>query len=389
MTLDYIYHSGFAIEAEGVTVIIDYYKDSSETEHNRGIVHDYLLQRPGKLYVLATHFHPDHFNREILTWKEARPDIRYIFSKDILKSHRGKPEDATYIKKGETYEDETIRIEAFGSTDVGSSFLIHLQDWNIFHAGDLNNWHWSEESTEAEIRKANGDFRTENHGTGILFESTNTDCSIKNVIGINLKLGFDIRKATRMQISDCWVCEMESSIKLQGGEQNSVKNCQLGAQPKGITCMFAKEKNLVFEKNQVYPDGSSNLVLDECDDAKISNNNFKSYYIGILNMSGNRNKVENNIFWMADAVANQLLDRGAEYGVVCIAGEENHFIQNTLTCEWIVENGVTVRATEGKNNLIENCLIENTNSNQVLLVNDQMKVLNCVPKDKIKIEQQD
>ena len=80
MTLDYIYHSGFAIEAEGVTVIIDYYKDSSETEHNRGIVHDYLLQRPGKLYVLATHFHPDHFNREILTWKEAHPDIRYIFS---------------------------------------------------------------------------------------------------------------------------------------------------------------------------------------------------------------------------------------------------------------------------------------------------------------------
>ena len=46
MTLDYIYHSGFAIEMEGVTIIIDYYKDSSETEHNRGVVHDYLLQRP-------------------------------------------------------------------------------------------------------------------------------------------------------------------------------------------------------------------------------------------------------------------------------------------------------------------------------------------------------
>ena len=37
MTLDYIYHSGFAIEMEGVTIIIDYYKDSSETEHDRGI----------------------------------------------------------------------------------------------------------------------------------------------------------------------------------------------------------------------------------------------------------------------------------------------------------------------------------------------------------------
>ena len=47
MKLDYIYHSGFAIEAEGVTLSIDYYKDSSETERNRGGVHDYLLQKLG------------------------------------------------------------------------------------------------------------------------------------------------------------------------------------------------------------------------------------------------------------------------------------------------------------------------------------------------------
>ena len=44
MKLDYIYHSGFAIEADGVTVIIDYYKDSSEEVFNKGIVHDYLLE---------------------------------------------------------------------------------------------------------------------------------------------------------------------------------------------------------------------------------------------------------------------------------------------------------------------------------------------------------
>ena len=34
MTLDYIYHSGFAIETEGVTVIIDYYKDSCKDRVN-------------------------------------------------------------------------------------------------------------------------------------------------------------------------------------------------------------------------------------------------------------------------------------------------------------------------------------------------------------------
>ena len=154
MKLDYIYHSGFAIEADGVTVIIDYYKDTSEEAPNRGIVHDCLLKKPGMLYVLSSHFHPDHFNREVLSWKEERPDIRYIFSKDILKHRRAAAEDATYINKGDVYEDPNIRIEAFGSTDVGISFLIDLQGIRLFHAGDLNNWHWEDESTPAEIREA-------------------------------------------------------------------------------------------------------------------------------------------------------------------------------------------------------------------------------------------
>ncbi|WP_321330818.1 MBL fold metallo-hydrolase [uncultured Bacteroides sp.] len=161
MKLTYIYHSGFAIEADGITVIIDYYKDSSETIPNRGVVHDELLSRPGKFYVLSTHFHPDHFNRDILSWKEQRPDINYIFSKDIMQHKRASKEEALYINKPEVYQDDAIRIQAFGSTDSGISFLIDLQGTKLFHAGDLNNWHWSEESTEEEARKAEGDFLAE------------------------------------------------------------------------------------------------------------------------------------------------------------------------------------------------------------------------------------
>lgn len=161
MKLDYIYHSGFAIEADGVTVIIDYYKDSSEEANNKGIVHDSLLQRPGSLYVLSSHFHPDHFKKEVLSWKEIRPDIQYIFSKDILKHRRAQAGDAFYIRKGDVYENGDLRIQAFGSTDIGVSFLIDLQGIRLFHAGDLNNWHWNEESTPEEIRKAEGDFLAE------------------------------------------------------------------------------------------------------------------------------------------------------------------------------------------------------------------------------------
>lgn len=142
MKLTYIYHSGFAIESEGYTVIIDYYKDSSER-----IVHDYLLERPGRLYVLASHSHADHFNPEVLLWKEKKEDVRYVFSKDIPFNS-----GVTYLEKGGKYKDERIEIDAFGSTDAGISFLIKTEGRTIFHAGDLNNWHWEEESTPEEVK---------------------------------------------------------------------------------------------------------------------------------------------------------------------------------------------------------------------------------------------
>ena len=89
---------------------------------------------------------------------------RYTFdviSKDILKRRRATAEDAVYLKKGDVFEDENIRIRAFGSTDVGISFLIEAEGKLLFHAGDLNNWHWKDESTPQEVAKAEGDYLRE------------------------------------------------------------------------------------------------------------------------------------------------------------------------------------------------------------------------------------
>lgn len=118
MELVYIYHSGFALLGDGYTVIMDYYRDTEDKQAEaalrrlmneqpeepvvapeQGKVHDELLHRPGKLYVLASHFHPDHFNKEVLDWKTQRPDIIYIFSKDILRHRRAQKEDAVWLKK--------------------------------------------------------------------------------------------------------------------------------------------------------------------------------------------------------------------------------------------------------------------------------------------------
>lgn len=158
MVLDYIYHSGFGFEFNNFTIIIDFYKDAPNSVFPNGIVADYLMNRPGKLYVLSSHRHHDHFSKEILEWKKKRSDIIYIFSKDILRSHLAKDIDAIYIDKGETFEDNNITIEACGSTDIGISFLIKTQGKYLFHAGDLNNWNWCDESTPSEIEDANHAF---------------------------------------------------------------------------------------------------------------------------------------------------------------------------------------------------------------------------------------
>ena len=156
MKITYIYHSGFIIESEKATIIIDYFRDSANE-----IVFHSLCSFPGKLYVLSSHWHPDHFSKEVLKWKSLRPDIQYVFSKDILKRRLATQDDADYMIKGNVWQDDNIRIKAFGSTDVGISFLIETGGKKIFHAGDLNNWHWDEESTPEEIQVSERHFLRE------------------------------------------------------------------------------------------------------------------------------------------------------------------------------------------------------------------------------------
>lgn len=146
MKLTYLYNSGFVVECERCTLIVDYFQDAD----NR-FVQEHLPAFPGKLYVLASHWHPDHFNPEIMQWKRERRDIHYLFSKDILRKHTDNHFDADFLLKGQVWEDDVVRVQAFGSTDVGISFLIETEGKKIFHAGDLNNWHWSEESTPEEV----------------------------------------------------------------------------------------------------------------------------------------------------------------------------------------------------------------------------------------------
>lgn len=143
MTLTYIYNSCYVMEYDKFAIIIDFYKDSTGFK-DRGYVHDNLLKRVGKLYVLCSHSHADHFNNNIMRWECKIKNIVYIFSTDIIIN---KSDDKTihYLKKGDMYQDENLTVKAYGTTDLGISFLFNIRGKKYFHAGDLNNWHWNME----------------------------------------------------------------------------------------------------------------------------------------------------------------------------------------------------------------------------------------------------
>ena len=45
-------------------------------------------------------------------------------------------------------------MNAYGSTDEGVSFCVDFAGVTLFHAGDLNLWHWRDESSVTEIESA-------------------------------------------------------------------------------------------------------------------------------------------------------------------------------------------------------------------------------------------
>ena len=135
MKLTYLFHSGFVLETESSILVFDYWMDPAH-------IMPQVLRKGKPLYVFSSHFHEDHFTREIFKWRELRDNITYILSKDIYKHRRADKKDTNiWLAKGGTWSNEVISVWATGSNDSGVSWIVKVEDKLIFHAGDLNNWY--------------------------------------------------------------------------------------------------------------------------------------------------------------------------------------------------------------------------------------------------------
>lgn len=159
--INYLYNSGYIVETEKYFLIFDYYRDGVSEKNDENIDILTRLQnvvRDKRIFVFSSHSHEDHFNPEIFGWVNIRHDIKYILSSDIEINRES--DNIFSISAYEDLEIDNVYIKAYGSTDIGISFLVKLDDMTIFHAGDLNWWYWWDD-TEENIVLAEKQFKNE------------------------------------------------------------------------------------------------------------------------------------------------------------------------------------------------------------------------------------
>ena len=148
-SVTYHHHSGFSVQVDSTLLVFDYWEgEKKELPAIAKLTAD-SFKAYSQVFVFVTHAHPDHLDQVIYTWMEGNP-VTYIVANDTPIGIRGKrlaPGDSLLLAPG-------VRVTAYGSTDMGVSYLVDIGGLRVFHAGDLNLWHWREESTLREIEAA-------------------------------------------------------------------------------------------------------------------------------------------------------------------------------------------------------------------------------------------
>ena len=149
MKVTFIHHSCFLVETDRFYYLFDYEKGSLPR-----------MDTGKPILVLSSHGHGDHYNPEIFSILTAlgMEEIRGILSEDI-KAPEKIP--TLQVSPGQVYDlGPEQRLTAFRSTDLGVAFLLEDQKELIYHAGDLNDWVWEEES-DTYNEQMTADYRRE------------------------------------------------------------------------------------------------------------------------------------------------------------------------------------------------------------------------------------
>lgn len=145
MKITHLYHSGFCVEMERAVLIFDWYKEALPP-----------LPKDKPVYCFVSHSHGDHYGSCIWGLRDEFSDVTYILDRNIrvpgagFSSHPRLPHaKIRKVRPHEVINVGELRIETLLSTDIGVAYVVDTEGARVFHAGDLNIWHWLDGSVRA------------------------------------------------------------------------------------------------------------------------------------------------------------------------------------------------------------------------------------------------
>ncbi len=151
-TVTYFHHSGFMVAVGETLMVFDYWRGENDEIDENAALSEKDLEAYQQVLFFVSHDHADHYDPVIYDFKHL-DKVHYIIADDMDENITGER-----IGVGETRKYGEVEVTAFGSTDLGVSFYVKAEDVRVFFAGDLNLWHWREESTLRQIAQAENQY---------------------------------------------------------------------------------------------------------------------------------------------------------------------------------------------------------------------------------------
>lgn len=132
--VEYLHHSGYVVETADSVLIFDFVD---------GFLPRKYLAAKKNVVFFASHSHEGHYHPRIFNYGK-----QVVVSDDvpIPVGHK-----AIVVKPGDSLIVSGLKIDVFGSTELGVSFYTQTKDISVFHAGDFNYWHWKHETSDEEV----------------------------------------------------------------------------------------------------------------------------------------------------------------------------------------------------------------------------------------------
>ncbi len=149
----FFHQSGFTV-AVGKTLLIFSYWQEHVPEELR--LNDKDLRGFANIVVFIPNASAEHYDPAIWRFGRGFP-ITWVAPKEAAEA-LGEHPGLRLIRKGESVRVSGVEIRAYPTTDTGLAFMVKISGVHIFHAGDLNLWHWREQSTLREITRSEDEF---------------------------------------------------------------------------------------------------------------------------------------------------------------------------------------------------------------------------------------